>query len=381
MRLAATLAIGLLGWVSVAAETPAERASRAAAIRSTAESIVRECQRDAGGDWDRWYASLAGFRSDLQTRLDAARARQPAFKADPDHAPNALLRADYRPPLYDSPDNAAYLAPMDPAGWAKARPSGPVFMAVSEWLRRRNIDLILVPVPRIAEVYADHIVTGVPSDKIVAPHLRKFFLDLLNAGVEVVDLLPGFLKARDTDPEPLYLLTDGHWSDRAQRMAATEIGRRLKRYDVVKAALARPPLFTIAHASKRVTGAAWDLITPAERTEVEDAIDATRFTTVTTRGGAPFQEPAESQVVVIGDSFTHYFQLAISVGTGIDALLSKEINIPVSNVSSAGATTAPIKEFLRRPELLRNRRVVVWIVTSPIVSYDAFWDDLPPLLD
>jgi len=67
------------------------------------------------------------------------------------------------------------------------------------------------------------------------------------------------------------------------------------------------------------------------------------------------------------------FQLTITKGSGIDALLSSEINIPVSNVSSAGATTGPIKEFLRRPELLANRKVVIWILNNSILSYDNLW--------
>jgi hypothetical protein len=368
----------LLACASLAARTPAEDAARAAAIKQAIAALSQEVQREAGGDWPRWYEQLRPFRADLLARIEAARGRQAAFKADPTHAPSAVIRADDTPPMYEWPDNAAYLVPADAASFASTRPSVATFTAVSKWLHGRGIDLVVVPVPRLAEVYADKVAAGVPPSRIAAPHMRRVLLDLLQGGVEVVDLLPAFLRERDTDPEPLYLLADGHWSDRGQRIAAREIGARLKRYVVVKAAIAKPPLFEVSPDRARLPGATFSLLTPAEQAEIDARISAMPLTMVKTRAGEPFQEPDTSPVLVIGDSFTHYFQLAVKAGTGIDALLSREINIPVSNVSSAGATTGPVKEFLRRPELLQERRVVVWIVTSAIVAYDTLWD-LPPL--
>jgi alginate O-acetyltransferase complex protein AlgJ len=393
----------LLASAALAARTPAEDAARAAAIQSAIAALNQEVQREAGGDWSKWYGQLAVFRADLTEKLDAARGRQAAFKADPSSAPNALLRVDLSPPMYDVPENAAYLVPADAEHFAATRPSVPVFSTVSKWLRQRGIDLIVVPAPRIAEVYPDRIAAGVPPSRIVAPHMRRVLLDLLAADVEVVDLLPAFLRQRDGDPTPLYLLTDGHWSDRAQRIAAAEIGARLKRYSVVEAALAAPARFVATPDEASFPGSLFTSLTPSEQAEIEPRIATTPLTMIKTTGqmrfeglrflrpkesdrgapfqepGPPFQEPDTSPVVVIGDSFTHYFQLAIKAGTGIDALLSKEINVPVSNVSSAGATTGPIKEFLRRPALVQDRRIVVWIVASAtVVSYDSLWD-LPPL--
>jgi hypothetical protein len=247
-------------------------------------------------------------------------------------------------------------------------------------LKQKNIDLLVVPVPRIPEIYADKIATGAPPNGIIAPQLRKFLLDLSNADVEVVDLLPVFLKARAANPEPLYLVADGHWSDRAQALAAAEIGKRLKRYDFVRTALKQKALFTSAPIHVAFPGANFKFLTAAERAEVANAVGAMTLTHVTTAdAGTPFVEPAQSPVVVIGDSFTHYVQSVIKPGSGIDALLSKEINIPVSNVSTAGATTAPIKDFLRRPELLRERRVVVWILNAALLSSPKSEWALPPL--
>ncbi len=177
-----------------------------------------------------------------------------------------------------------------------------------------------------------------------------------------MDLLPLYLKARADNAEPMYLVSDGHWSDRAQRIAAADIGARLRRYDFVRAALKQKPLFTGAPVQVSFRGATFKYLTAAEREEAARAVGAMSLTHVTsTDGGQPFVEPAES------------------AGSGIDALLSKEINIPVPNVSTAGGTTAPIKDFLRRPELPRGRRVVVWIFNAALLGYPQSEWALPPL--
>jgi hypothetical protein len=365
----------------VAAETAREARARTAAIRATAAAIEQEAQRYAGGDWEAWYEHLGAFRADLLSRIERGEGNLTAVQANPANAPSGLLRVDGHPPMFEYPSTARYLAAgEDKPSRARERAAGPAFIAVSEWLKQKNIDLLLVPVPRIPEVYADRIATGAPPDGIIAPQLRRFLLELSNADVEVVDLLPVFLKARSANPAPLYLVADGHWSDRAQRLAAAEIGRRLKRYDFVMAALKEKPLFTSAPARLPFHGANYKFLTTAEHKEVANALAAMSLTHVTTtQGGKPFQDAPESPVVVIGDSFTHYFQNEIKPGSGIDALLSKEINIPVSNVSTAGGTTAPIKDFLRRPELLRDRRVVVWIFNAALLGYPKEEWALPSL--
>jgi SGNH hydrolase-like domain, acetyltransferase AlgX len=292
--------------------------------------------------------------------------------------PGGALRAEGRPPLFDDPSNAGYLASDDPEKYQGTRPAVQAVIAVSRWLKRQNIDLILAPAPKMAEVYNDRLGLPVPPGRIAAPHHRRLLLDILNADVEVVDLLPAFLTERDSDPQPLYIPDDSHWSDRAQLIAAREIGKRLKRYAFVKTALGGKPLFAVSPMEMPFHGSALGLMNNSQKAEVRDFSAHMKLTRITKLDGVPFEEPQQSPVVVIGDSYTHYFQLAILKGTGIDALLSKEINIPISNVSSAGATTGPIKDFLRNPFLLRDRKVVVWIVTNTILSYDSLWD-LPQL--
>jgi hypothetical protein len=367
---------------AIAAATPAETRARAAAIRTTAAAIAQECQRYGNGDWAAWYKRSQPFRNNMRPLVDAAMNRVAPFRADPVNVKSPLLRAGTTPPIYELPSYAYYLLPPnedDLTKWVGDLPSGKTIVEVSRWLKAKNIDLVVAPTPRMAEVYGDLLAEGAPPEKIIAPHYRRFLLNLLEADVEVVDLLPVFLKSRADNLEPLYLPADGHWSDHAQRLAAAEIGRRLKRYEFVKTALARKRLFTSTPARANVPGSIYDLLTPPQREEVKDAVAAMPITHVKTIAGKPFEEPAASPVLVIGDSFTHFFQMGIMKGSGVDALLAQEINVPVSNISMGGATLQPIKELLRNPSMLEGRRVVVWVFNNSLLTYGGDSWTLPPL--
>ena len=50
-----------------------------------------------------------------------------------------------------------YLNHNDPAKWARELPAAKAFVDISAWLKQKNIDLLLVPTPRMAEVYGDRL--------------------------------------------------------------------------------------------------------------------------------------------------------------------------------------------------------------------------------
>ena len=367
-RIALALALGASAGIVMSASTPAETRARAEDIRATAQALAAEVQDAAGGDYQRWHQQLAAFRANLWPRLESAIGRTGAYRANPTTVESPLLKVPGTPPLFEMPGYGVYVAApnTDNADWLDNLEAVKTFIAVSRWLKSKDIDLIVVPTPRIPEAYGDMLAPA-PKTTTVAPWLKGIYAKLLAADVEVVDLMPVFTAARRVSVEPLYLAADGHWSDRAQRLAAVEIARRVKRYAPVAAALRRPALFKATPTRVALPGALFPMLSDAEKAEVRPAVTSMPLTLITTVAGVPFEEPSTSPVMVIGDSLTHYFQLGVKKGSGIDALLSKEINLAVSNVSAAGATIAPIKEFLRRPELLSGRRVVVWILSNSLL--------------
>jgi len=357
---------------------PAAAASigRKEAIANAAKGIEQECQRDAGGDWQRWYGQLAAFREELTPLIAEQWEKQRTTLK------TGILKAKGDPPLFVECLSAGYLclfgspSSMNFEDWLKTRNAPDIIATVKDWLKQRNIDLIFVPVPKMVEVYPDRVVGHVPPDRIVAPHIRKMVLDLLRADVEVVDLLPAFLKAREQDREPLYLPSDTHWSDRAQQIAAEEIASRLKRYPFVKTALAKPPLYKVEPGSTPFQGCLWGELTDVDRRAIGGAVNMHVSRVRKVSDGTTVAPVDMSSIVVMGDSYTDYFQ-GIVPGSGISALIAKAANQPVSMVTAAGGTTEPVKDLVRNPELLGTAKVVIWIIQN--AGFSNQWPLLPTL--
>lgn len=349
---------------SCAASQPGE--ARREAIQQTMRRIERECEIHGGGDWNRWFARLAPFRAALRKKIGELKPYNPAAEGTVE-ARCALLEAVGDPPLFETCPEM-YLryiyGPQDLNRFVETCPAIPAIKAVAAWLKVRGIDLIVVPVPKMTEVYADRIVPETPPGMIVAPQSRKVLLELLKADVEVVDLLPPFLEASRSRLEPLYRPADPHWAQRGMRIAAREIGERLKRYDFVRRAVAERPGYTVSEGRAYQPGAGYPALNPEQKQRVERALTS-RLVYVTDGSKRVFS--SDAAVVFIGDSYNF----------GLMDLVAREINMSVRNVGGGGQTTAAIRDFVRDPTLLDKCRVVVWVNHAAAVS-DLKWG-LPPL--
>jgi hypothetical protein len=347
-------------------QTNPVEAERNEAIFQT-KLAIREEMVKHGGDWNKWYDSLAPFRKELADKASAAKPGE------------GIFQPDGKPPFYFAIYMAHYLVSPQPAEeFARTRPSVPVIIAFNKFLKAHNIDLIFVPAPKVIEVYPERIEKNVPADRLVAPQMRKLILDLLEADVEVLDVLPSFLEEAQKPGEPLYLQADSHWADRGQRIAARLIANSLKRYGFVKDALAQKPVYDAKQIALQFKGNMFADLKPAQQAELADAINI-HATLVSTADGKPFAETENAPIVVIGDSYTHYYEVAVKQGTGLTALLAKEVNLPNWNITTGGATTQPLKEFLRDPDLLKSTKVVVWMITNDQFAVPApdQWQMLP----
>jgi hypothetical protein len=191
--------------------------ARAAAIQHDAAAIRAECQRAARGDWASWQRETATYRADLWSRV-AAPGRSRFVLAAEDGFPLFEIDAKQQVShLYDDERLDEFM---------QERP----VVAARRWLGRLGIDLIFVPVPKMTSVYMEHFISPCPADGIIAPHLRRALLELLEDDVEVVDGMRLFRWLRDTDPEYLYNTADPHWAPRGMRIMAEEIASRIKRY-------------------------------------------------------------------------------------------------------------------------------------------------------
>jgi hypothetical protein len=338
--------------------------SRARAIRGTADAIRAECGRAAGGNWQKWQSQTEPYRGALKARLATLKKFDPPPAQWFDTRYEPLAGRDNFPLFEVSPRE--YLCHLyDPDGLAPFRKQRPV-VAASRWLRQRGIDLIFVPVPKMTEVYIGHFLDPCPPDGIIAPHVRRTLLEMLDDDVEVVDGFPLFRAQHDTDREYLYNTADSHWAPRGMRLMAKELTERIARYSFGARARSAPPVVKAEPGPFYIPGApiqghvgeltgqyGWLALTPPQQELAAKAQTLTTLHVTMPDGREPPDDP-DSPVIVMGNSYVMRFR----------EQFIKEVNLLVDSRWACGMTTQGFQEFVRDPKALEHCRVVVWILTE-----------------
>jgi len=366
-RFAAALIVFVCG--STLAAEEAIR-SRAEAISTALSVIDAEYRQWSGGSWTEWNARVQPFRNELAQKIAEARPNNPASTSAFFEARGAVLEARGDPPLFEiAPETyLRYLTePVDVTRLAETHAALRSVPIVSRWLAARGIDLIFVPVPKMTEVYPDRVCATVPPGRLAAPHTRSIIHDLLLADVEVLDLLPLLLAARDAGAGSLYEAADPHWSKEGQMVAVTEIVHRLRRYDFVRHAMAEPPRFRALYAEAPSPQAGFGALNPAQAEHVRPFLTVLEENPERLDGG-PVLVPS-SPILFIGDSYIGRLPPRVAL----------RLNMPLSSMQAAGQTTEAIGDLVRDPQLLEGRRVVIWIVNAASVGRAAPDWKLPPL--
>ncbi|MBV9122127.1 MAG: hypothetical protein JO112_02045, partial [Planctomycetes bacterium] len=78
--------------------------------------------------------------------------------------------------------------------------------------------------------------------------------------------------------------------------------------------------------------------------------------------GGPSPDPAHSPVLFIGDSFNW----------GLTPRVSRGLSLPVGEGHGPGQTTEAFKGFLRDPELLKDCKVMVWVVCNTQLTLSSW---------
>jgi SGNH hydrolase-like domain, acetyltransferase AlgX len=350
-------------------EPPAVEA-RARQIRRDAEAIRAECRRAAGGDWERWQRDTAPYRAALQARLNDLK------EFGDDESAMALrglrlwvgyevLEGKNGFPLFEvrAREKLKYLA--DSQGLDEFRKDKAV-VAARAWLAQRGIDLILVCVPKMTEVYIEHFLDSCPADGIIAPRVRQTLLELLEADVEVVDGFPLFRPRREPDPEYLYNTADTHWAPKGMRIIAKEVANRIARYSFGAKARAGPPIvkttpgtYDIYNSGNGVRPGVmprlegWWLLNEEQKRRIVPAQAKTQLHVTLLDGREPPEDP-QAPVLLIGHSYVVNFR----------EQLIGELNLLTRTRWTGNQTTECFGDFLREPEMLDGCRVVVWLTTD-----------------
>lgn len=326
------------------------------------KAMIRQALADNGDDWHKWELKVRPMSVELRDRA----------KASPDRClvKGPLLferiRDSYFKQLLEEPP---------PAG------TGPIasLISMNRQLRERGIDLIVVPFPWKEDVHAEEFSDLAPKDGWLLPYREKFMLQLLEADIEVVELIPALRAARQRFPWVFYDARDQHPADGGIQVAAEEIAKRVSRYDLTPQGGSAPLKLELRPAEITKEGFRGMSQYPATRVFKSD--------------GEPLDIEADtgSPILIIGDSYTvmpAYYKPGGS-NAGISFHLAQRLGGVVPDQLSRMGTTGNIMKMLAEQggSFLAGRRVVVFIFSpnrlfnAEYVNGTDSWKpiELPPL--
>ena len=254
-------------------------------------------------------------------------------------------------------------------------------------LRRRNIELLVMPAPNKESIYPDRLRAGVRPVPEIHANTTRFVDELRAAGVQVFDLhvlLAAARAAADQRGELLYMRTDTHWTGAGIKVAAAALAARVRAmawYQQLPAS-ASAPASTSASASTSAPASAASAGGPRyqrrsvelkrhgdvprmtqipliERFVAEEAVSVGQVSD--TISGEPFKTDPASPILFLGDSFARVFETDAPQASGIIANLGYELQLPIAAiVNDGGSSTLVRQQLARSPELLDGKRLVIW---------------------
>jgi hypothetical protein len=256
--------------------------------------------------------------------------------------------------------------------------------AIVAWrdaLAARGIQLLVMLAPNKESIYPDYLTRREePGQTLMAPQTRDLLKRLNVAKVECVDLFALFAHARTNAARagtaPLYLQQDSHWSPAGVALAAKAVAQRLAEKGWVKSGR------TFYREKPLVVERLGDVVRMLQSEQIEKSFVPEKVPCVQVfreEGGSLYQDQADSEVLVLGDSFLRIYEQDEPGGAGFIAHLAKELKQPLTSlVSDGGASTLVRQELYGRSALLKDKRVVVWeFVERDIRLGTEGWQQVP----
>ena len=299
-----------------------------------------------GGSWEAWHEHLQPVRDKLRS-YDIVEQESWAS------LPLPFCRSD-----------AFDLIPESQGGLLKVDAQVAMLIDLHERLAGQGIDLIVVPLPFREELALHKVLDDYPDEPAPVPYRMKVLHDLLDAGVEVINVLPKFFD-RWNDYELFYYPgCNDHPADGALKLLATLIRERLERYQF-----------------KSLTNGVQPRLT-RQRVAFEHTNESLFATQVLGEDGTMVSNRDKtSPVLLVGDSYTRYpfrSYFGSIVSADLASQLAYELGFPLYNYTVSAAAPILYQVLARAPkQLLAGRRVCLLVYSAyyPLVrTEDRGWN-------
>lgn len=323
--------------------------------------IIDELKRWGSGSWENWSNSLSEFYKDIKDMLSQ---RPPEIKGFVGKDGFLFFRGSLE-----------YLLSGDLRNQKNNRDPFPAIVDYKDQLKSKGKDFLFVIIPSKAEIYPDKLSDNAPplDGACVTPYTRKLILELEQAGVEVVDLMPAFMEARRRN-ESLYMKLDTHWDDSGVQLAAKLIAERIKRYPWYSEVCKKPISYKVREVKFTRSGDIRDMLPDNEKI-LYRPMSLTAHQ-VLNPDGSLYKDDESSPIVILGDSFCGVFQVEEPKSAGLSAHIAKELGMPVDLMVAYGTGPGIRKNLARRgSEVIKAKKLIIWTTASrDLYNYWAPWD-------
>ena len=261
-----------------------------------------------------------------------------------------------------------------------AKDPGPAIADFHEQLEQLGIDLILVPVPPRAVIYADKLSEKAPRDEAgilrrCDPFHQAFYDDLRKKGICVLDLTDDFLAARAADSEegPVCCRQDTHWSSRGCRIAARRVREIITRNHGCGA---EPKITCTVRAEQAtITGDLWRLL---------EKPDLPKEVLQLHKVGVESEADPGSPVLLLADSHGLVFHSGGDMhgeAAGFADHLAAELGFAIDTIGRRGSAATSIRvdlarKFYRDADYRKTKKVIVWCFAAREFTETTGWRQL-----
>ncbi|MFP6904447.1 MAG: hypothetical protein VCG02_04450, partial [Verrucomicrobiota bacterium] len=253
----------------------------------------------------------------------------------------------------------------------------PTVLDLHRQLKALGIELIFMPVPPKAAIYADKAVGADPARRVDVHHAR-FLAMLREQGVNVIDLAPLFLKAKPGG-ERVYCLQDTHWARLGMEIAAKEVAAIIKDRPWFAAT-------TKLKLDSRVIDMPLegDLLSQLGDPLVEPVTEKVQNIT---QAGQALQKDPNSPILILGDShalFLHDGGDMHAVGSGFPDLLAFELGTSYDLIANRGSGVGSARfnlasAFIKNATYRSGKKIVIWLFAGRDFTETRDGTDWKPL--
>lgn len=259
--------------------------------------------------------------------------------------------------------NANYLVADKISGQDSLHNPLPRMVELKQYLDSLNIQLLVVPVPVKEEIYADKLVPGTPADLCVNVNGREFIREMLEAGIDVLDLYPALMAARAGDEPPHYSYQryDTHWALPGMLAAMEQLATRVTQYSWYAESGAQPGSLVMRDTTVLREG---DLVAHLPDAEKSKYPADTLVGMKIFKGDKAYKGGRNAPILLMGDSFTGVFESVDQKSGGPGSLLAYATGLDVQVATSWGGGPGVRGRMMKMKKDMQSKRLVIYMMTA-----------------